>query len=89
VEKISIANDAFGKLSKMLRSTGDLAYQTRNTNTEIARYKEDLAKLNLRMDTLLQRYTRQFAVMDSMVGQNNSTKSSLKSTFEGMMAQYK
>ena len=89
VEKISIANDAFGKLSKMLRSTGDLTYQTRNTNTEIARYKEDLAKLNARMDTLLQRYTRQFAVMDSMVGQNNSTKSSLKSTFDGMMAQYK
>jgi flagellar hook-associated protein 2 len=89
VEKISIANDAFGKLSKMLRSTGDLAYQTRNTNTEINRYKEDLAKLNVRMETLLQRYTRQFAVMDSMVGQNNSTKSSLKSTFDGMMAQYK
>jgi flagellar capping protein FliD len=41
------------------------------------------------METLLQRYTRQFAVMDSMVGQNNSTKSGLKSTFEGMMAQYK
>jgi flagellar hook-associated protein 2 len=89
VEKISIANDAFGKLSKMLRSTGDLAYQTRNTNTEITRYKADLVKLNTRMDTLLQRYTKQFAIMDSMVGQNNSTKSSLKSTFDGMMAQYK
>jgi flagellar hook-associated protein 2 len=89
VEKISIANDAFGKLSKMLRSTGDLAYQTRNTNTEITRYKAELAKLNTRMDNLLQRYTKQFAVMDSMVGQGNSTKSSLKSTFEGMMAQYK
>ena len=89
VEKISIANDAFGKLSKMLRSTGDLAYQTRNTNTEITRYKEELAKLNTRMDSLLQRYNKQFAVMDSMVGQNNSTKSSLKSTFDGMMAQYK
>ncbi len=89
VEKISIANDAFGKLSKMLRSTGDLAYQTKNTNSEIARYKAELEKLNIRMDALLQRYTKQFAVMDSMVGQGNSTKSSLKSTFEGMMAQYK
>jgi flagellar capping protein FliD len=41
------------------------------------------------MDTLLIRYQRQFAVMDSMVGQNNSIKSSLKSSFEGMSAAYK
>ncbi|MEY3721619.1 MAG: hypothetical protein RL618_2138, partial [Pseudomonadota bacterium] len=37
---------------------------------------------------LLQRYTKQFSAMDSLVGSINSQKTSLKSTFEGMMAAY-
>jgi flagellar hook-associated protein 2 len=40
------------------------------------------------MDTLLKRYQKQFAAMDSFVGSVNSQKSSLKSSFEGMMAAY-
>lgn len=88
VENIALANDAVRSLAKMLRSTGDLTYQTRNANTQISKYKEDLDKLNTRMETLLARYNRQFAVMDSMVGSSNATKSSLTSTFAGMMAAY-
>lgn len=88
VEKIALANDSVRSLAKMLRSTGDLAYQTRNTNTQITKYKDDLDKLNVRMESLLARYNKQFAVMDSMVGSNNSLKSSLKSTFDGMMSSY-
>ncbi len=88
VENIALANDAVRSLAKMLRTTGDLAYQTRNTNTQITKYKEDLDKLNVRMESLLARYNKQFAVMDSMVGSNNSLKSSLKSTFDGMMSSY-
>jgi flagellar capping protein FliD len=38
------------------------------------------------MDSLLSRYQKQFASMDSLVGNVNSQKTSLKSTFEGMMA---
>jgi flagellar capping protein FliD len=41
------------------------------------------------MDTLLARYTKQFAAMDSIVGKTNSLKTSLTSTFEGMMNAYK
>jgi flagellar capping protein FliD len=40
------------------------------------------------MTQLLERYSKQFSTMDSLVGQSNSMKTSLKSTFEGMMAQY-
>jgi len=47
-----------------------------------------LTKLQARMDTLLARYQKQFASMDSMVGSVNSQKTSLKSTFDGMMASY-
>ena len=89
VEKIALANDSVRNLDKMLRTTGDLSYQTRNANAQITRYKEDLDKLNTRMESLLARYNKQFASMESMVGSNNAMKSSLKSSFEGMMSAYK
>jgi hypothetical protein len=34
------------------------------------------------------RYTKQFALMESLVGGVNAQKTSLKSTFEGMMSMY-
>ncbi len=37
---------------------------------------------------MLARYTRQFSQMESLVGSVNAQKTSLKSTFEGMMAAY-
>ena len=89
VEKIALANDSVRNLDKMLRTTGDLSYQTRNANAQITRYKEDLDKLNTRMESLLARYNKQFASMESMVGSNNAMKSSLKSSFDGMMSAYK
>jgi hypothetical protein len=36
----------------------------------------------------LARYTKQFAAMNSFVGNTNSQKTSLKSSFDGMMAMY-
>jgi flagellar capping protein FliD len=38
------------------------------------------------MDSLLARYQKQFAAMNSLVGSVNSQKTSLKSSFDGMMA---
>jgi flagellar capping protein FliD len=38
------------------------------------------------MDILLARYQKQFAAMNSLVGNVNSQKTSLKSSFDGMMA---
>ena len=40
------------------------------------------------MTRLLDRYTKQFAAMDSMVGQIKSTQTGLTSTFAGLMAMY-
>lgn len=88
VEKVALADDAVRSLAKMLRSTGDLSYQTKNANTQITQYKDELDKLNTRMESLLARYNKQFAAMDNMVGSSNATKSSLTSTFAGMMASY-
>jgi flagellar hook-associated protein 2 len=79
-----VAGDANKKLSKLLSVSGTLKMATNNTNTQTNSYKEDLAKLQARMDALLIRYQKQFATMDSMVGQATSTKASLKSTFNNM-----
>jgi flagellar capping protein FliD len=40
------------------------------------------------MTELSARYKTQFAAMESMVGQTKTLQTSLKSTFEGMMASY-
>jgi flagellar hook-associated protein 2 len=83
-----IAGDAFKKLTNLLASTGPLMTKSENANTENTKYQSQLAKLQLRMDALLARYQKQFASMDSLVGNVNSQKTSLKATFDGMMAAY-
>jgi flagellar hook-associated protein 2 len=40
------------------------------------------------MDKLLARYMSQFSIMESMVGNSNSTREGLKSTFTAMMKAY-
>ena len=83
-----IAGDAFKKLGAMLLPNGVIASQSSNAEQQNAKHKTDLAKLQTRMDSLLARYQKQFAAMDSLVGSVNAQKTSLKSSFEGMMAMY-
>ena len=83
-----LAGDAVKTLDAMINFNGTISTQSRNTTEQIAKYKVDLKKLDERMTQLLERYSKQFSTMDSLVGQSNSMKTSLKSTFEGMMAQY-
>jgi len=86
VAPAGIAGDAIKSLTKLLSTTGPLLTQSTNANTQNTRYQEDLTKLGTRMDSLLARYQKQFAAMNSLVGSVNSQKASLKSTFDGMMA---
>jgi flagellar hook-associated protein 2 len=81
-----IAGDAVRKLTKMLGADGILVAQSQSAEKQNSKYQLDLEKLGIRMDSLLSRYQKQFASMDSLVGNVNSQKTSLKSTFEGMMA---
>jgi flagellar hook-associated protein 2 len=46
--------------------------------------QERLAALEVRMSALLERYMKQFSVMDSLVGQSKSLKSSIENSFKGM-----
>lgn len=77
------------KLDSLIRTTGLVQTQTRTTETRLAQYRADLEKLDSRMQVILDRYVKQFAAMDSIVGQSTSTRNSLKATFENMSAQAK
>lgn len=82
------AGDAVKKLNNIIGAKGALMTNTETANQQNTKYKDQLAKLQTRMDSLLQRYTKQFGVMESLVGQTNSMKTSLKSSFEGLMSMY-
>jgi flagellar capping protein FliD len=83
-----IAGDALRKISTWLATTSPLTTQSVNAESQNAKYADALAALQTRMDELLARYTKQFSAMESLVGNINSQKSSLKSTFDGMMSMY-
>jgi flagellar hook-associated protein 2 len=83
-----VAGDAFKALTTTLSSTGTLKVQSDNATKRIANYQDDLTKLQDRMTLLLARYIKQFSVMDSLVGQTNSLRTSLSSTFTGMQSIY-
>jgi flagellar capping protein FliD len=83
-----VAGEAVKKLTALLETTAPLSTQSTNLTSKISEYKKQLEKLDIRMTDLLARYNKQFAAMESMVGQSKSLQTSLKSTFDGMMATY-
>ena len=83
-----LAGDASKSLTTMLSSTSTMSKESANAKTRIGKYQDDLAALEDRMALLLARYTKQFAAMDSIVGQTRSTQTGLTSTFAGLMAMY-
>ena len=84
-----VAVSLTGWVKTLVSAQGPLLQGSQNDSTKVTKYQDDLTKLQTRMDTLLARYTKQFAAMDSIVGKSNSLKTSLTSTFDGMMNAYK
>lgn len=84
-----VAGDAVAKLDKLMRSTGSIAQQTNSATKQVDRFKAELEKLEEQMQKLLERYTRQFSAMESIVGSSMSLRESLKGTFEGLANFYK
>jgi flagellar hook-associated protein 2 len=83
-----LAGGAINSIEKMLLSTGLIDTKSKSATTQIAKYKEDLILLDERMEKLMTRYMNQFSVMESIVGNSNSMRESLKGTFESMMKAY-
>jgi flagellar hook-associated protein 2 len=83
-----VAGDAVKRLDAMMRTTGVVTQQTNSAKEQVKRYKADLEKLEGQMEKLLARYVQQFAAMESIVGNSNSLRESLKGTFEGLAKAY-
>jgi flagellar hook-associated protein 2 len=79
-----VANDAINKLTNLLSSDGLLVVQSNNAAKKVTDYQDQLTKLNARMTALLDRYNKQFAAMETIVGQSKSLQTSLTSTFANM-----
>lgn len=84
-----LAGEAVKRLDRMLRFGNVIDDQSKRASDQVRRYQADLEKHEDRMQKLLARYTQQFSVMESIVGNSNSMRGNLKSSFEGMMAMYK
>jgi len=84
-----LAGRAVRSIDQMLRSTGLVDKQSASAQKRIKEYQGELEKLQDRMDKLLTRYMNQFSAMESIVGNSNSLRTSLKGTFDGMMNAYK
>lgn len=82
--KRGLAGDAVKRLTDLMASSGLIMTQSGSSEQQISRYKEDLAKLERRMEMLLARYTTQFANMDAIVGNANSMKTYLENQFKAM-----
>jgi flagellar hook-associated protein 2 len=83
-----VAGDALRKITALLSPTGALITQSAGATAQNDKLKVKLADLQTRMTALLARYTTQFSAMESLVGNINSQKASLKSSTDGMMAMY-
>ena len=83
-----LAGDAVKQLTTLLSATGPITTQSNDLTSQNQTFQTDLSNLQTRMDALLTRYQTEFAAMNSFVGSTNAQKTSLKSSFDGMMAMY-
>ncbi len=83
-----LAGDAVRIIDENLRLTGPLQDNTKSAENMLERSKDELTALEDRMKALLERYMKQFSAMESLVGNSNSLRDSLSTSFEGMMSVY-
>jgi flagellar hook-associated protein 2 len=73
------------RLRALMGPSGLILSQSSSAESQVTRYEEQLETLETRMEGILERYTKQFAAMESIVGQLTSMRENLKSQFEAML----
>ena len=89
VARKGVATDLTSWLSKAMSASGVMLQNSQSDEKKVASYQNQLATLDTRMQALLDRYNKQFAAMEALVGKSKSMQTSLTSTFDGMMNAYK
>lgn len=88
VLKRGVAATAVAGLNSLMSPTGLVMSQSNGAGNTVKRFQADLERLEERMKGVLARYQKQFAVMESLVGNINSMRESLKGQFESLSAMY-
>ncbi|MBL97840.1 MAG: hypothetical protein CMF52_08490 [Legionellales bacterium] len=77
-----------GDLSKLIKdltaSTGYLSTQPTTLADRVSEYQQDLTDLETQLEMVQERYTKQFLTMQRLIDEMNTTKDSLKSSFENL-----
>ncbi|MFZ9734600.1 MAG: flagellar filament capping protein FliD [Burkholderiaceae bacterium] len=77
------------RLRDLMSPTGIIMSQSSSAESQVSRYETQLEDLEERMSSLLERYTKQFAAMESLVGQITAMRENLKGQFENLANAYK
>ena len=77
------------KVRDLMGPSGVILSQSSSAESQVRRYKEQLETLEERMEKILARYTKQFAAMESIVGQISAMRENLKGQFEALSNAYK
>lgn len=88
-EPKGFAQDISIRLKTMLSPQGNISQRKLSGNTQIAVYKRDLEKLELRLEAVYQRYISQFSSMESLVQRMNGVGKYLTGQFTAMENMYK
>ena len=79
-----IAGDLSMLVKELTATTGYLTTQPTLLSENILEYQQDLADLEERLAKVEARYTQQFLTMQRLIDEMNTTKESLKSSFENL-----
>lgn len=80
-----LARDAMASLDTLNDSVDGLfATRTESSRKQLFEYEQDLEDLDAKMSALFDRYVSQFTIMETLVSQLNSTRTSLAETWANM-----
>jgi flagellar hook-associated protein 2 len=83
-----LAQDIATTLEGFSESTGVLTTRTSSAEEELDDFKEELVKLEARMENVYQRYLTQFTAMETLMASMDTTKDYLEGQLEQLSKAY-
>ena len=83
-----LALDITTVLDNITNDQGTITTKETNVTADVARFEKELTDLQERLETIKQRYLRQFVAMESLVQRNKSTGEYLTGQFKAMENMY-
>ena len=83
-----LSQDIATALSNFTDSDGIVTTRSKNATTSLADHKEELTKLETRMEGVYQRYLTQFTAMESLMASMDATKDYLTGQLESLSKAY-